>query len=166
MNHTKSAGRAVPRARATVMVTLIGMAASLLAGAALAAEPMRLADASAAYAQWIKAYEARDAEKLMAIFDRSLIYSAQGEGDQKFEELKASYQSYFGSRMPPTRWKAIPKEIFAQGDMTVVISIWEQRERTPSGVGELIQRTRSVDLFRRTKAGWKIVRTISYPEPN
>jgi ketosteroid isomerase-like protein len=142
------------------------LALALFSGAATAAEPMRLADASAAFAQWIKAYEMRDAEKLMSIFDKTLIYSAQGEGDQKFDELKTSYQGYFASRMPPTRWKAVPKEIFAQGDLTVVISIWEQRERTPSGVGELIQRTRSVDVFRRTPKGWKIVRTISYPEPN
>jgi len=149
------------------MLTLFVLTAFVFpASTAIAAEPMRLADAAAIFAQWIKAYETRDAEKLMSIFDKTLVYSAQGEGDQKYDELKASYQGYFASRMPATRWKAIPKEIFAQGDLTVVISIWEQRERTASGVGDLIQRTRSVDVFRRTKSGWKIVRTVSYPEPN
>jgi ketosteroid isomerase-like protein len=133
---------------------------------ALAAEPMKLTEASAVFAVWIKAYETRDAEKLMSIFDKSLVYSAQGEADQNFTELKANYVNYFASRMPPTRWKAIPKEIQTQAGLAVVVSIWEQRLRAASGAGELIARVRSVDVFRQTKAGWKIIRTINYPEAN
>jgi ketosteroid isomerase-like protein len=131
-----------------------------------AAEPMKLTDASAVFAQWIKAYDARDAEKLMSIFDKGLVYSSQGEADQNFTELKAGYENYFASRMPPTRWKAIPKEIQTQGSLAIVVSIWEQRLRAASGAGELIARVRSVDVFKLTKAGWKIVRTINYPEAN
>jgi ketosteroid isomerase-like protein len=151
------------RVRTILGALVFGLAALVgRPSSALAAEPMKLADASAAFAQWTKAYDARDTDKLMSIFDKSLIYSAQGEADQSFEELKASYVNYFASRMPPTRWKAIAKEIHTQPALSVVVSIWEQRDKA----GEVIARVRSVDLFRLTKAGWKIVRTINYPEAN
>jgi ketosteroid isomerase-like protein len=154
--------------RRTVLTALFLGLSSLIGATqpALAAEPMKLADASAIFAVWIKAYETRDAEKLMSIFDKSLVYSAQGEADQNFTELKANYVNYFASRMPPTRWKAIPKEIQTQAGLAVVVSIWEQRLRAASGAGELIARVRSVDVFRQTKAGWKIIRTVNYPEAN
>jgi ketosteroid isomerase-like protein len=134
---------------------------------AAAAEPMRLADAGTLFTRWILAYKARDADKLMAIYDKSLVYSAQGEADQTFNELKASYQGFFASRMPPTYWKAIPKEIQTQGDLAIVISIWEQRTRGTAGApDEVIARTRSVDVFKRIGGAWKIVRTVNYPEAN
>jgi ketosteroid isomerase-like protein len=153
------------RSRA-MLLALLCLSAVWETAPALAAEPMKLTDAGAAFTQWIKAYEMRDAEKLMSIFDKSLVYSSQGEADQNFAELKASYENYFASRMPPTRWKAIPKEIQTQAGLAVVVSIWEQRLRAASGAGELIARVRSVDVFKLTKAGWKIVRTINYPEAN
>ena len=69
-------------------------------------------------------------------------------------------------KAPPTRWKAIPKEIHTQAGLAVVISIWEQRQKDSSGHDELVARLRSIDIFRPTKSGWKIVRTINYSEPN
>ncbi len=153
--------------RTALMTLLLGLSALFGATPSAAAEPMKLADASAVFAVWIKAYETRDADKLMSIFDKSLVYSAQGEADQNFTELKANYVNYFASRMPPTRWKAIAKEIQTQAGLAIVVSIWEQRLRAASGgAGDLIARIRSVDVFRQTKAGWKIIRTINYPEAN
>ena len=132
----------------------------------LAAEPMALKDASAAFNQWIAAYAARDAEKVMAMYDKALIYSSQGEADQTYAELKKSYQDFFATKSAPSKWKAIAKEIHAQAGMAVVVSIWEQSQKDESGHDELVARLRSVDIFKPTKAGWKIVRTINYSEPN
>ena len=132
----------------------------------LAAEPMALKDASAVFNQWIAAYAARDAEKVMAMYDKALIYSSQGEADQTYAELKKSYQDFFATKSAPSKWKAIAKEIHAQAGMAVVVSIWEQSQRDESGHDELVARLRSVDIFKPTKAGWKIVRTINYSEPN
>ena len=132
----------------------------------LAAEPMALKDASAVFNQWIAAYAARDAEKVMAMYDKALIYSSQGEADQTYAELKKSYQDFFATNSAPSKWKAIAKEIHAQAGMAVVVSIWEQSQKDESGHDELVARLRSVDIFKPTKAGWKIVRTINYSEPN
>jgi len=132
----------------------------------LAAEPMALKDASAVFNQWIAAYAAHDAEKIMAVFDKTLIYSTQGEADQTYSELKKSYQDFFATKSAPSKWKAIAKEIHAQAGLAVVVSIWEQSQKDGSGHDELVARLRSIDIFRPTKGSWKIVRTINYSEPN
>jgi len=149
------------------MLAILAALATLFSSASNAADTaMRMADASAAFNQWIAAYQARDAEKLMAIFDKSLVYSAQAEEDQNYAELKASYVSFFSTKPAPVRWKAIPKEIHAQGGLAIVISIWEQRSRDAKPTDEPTSRLRSIDVFKKTPAGWKIVRTINYPEAN
>jgi ketosteroid isomerase-like protein len=141
--------------------------AMLVANASIAADSaMRLGDASAVFNQWIAAYQARDAEKLMAVFDKSLVYSAQAEEDQSYAELKASYVNFFSTKPPPVRWKAIAKEIHAQAGLAVVVSIWEQRSKDSKPADEPTSRLRSIDVFKKTPAGWKIVRTINYPEAN
>jgi ketosteroid isomerase-like protein len=152
------------RARAlSGLLFILGLTALL---SPAAAADMRLQDASAVFNQWIAAYQARDAEKIMSVFDKTLVYSSQGEADQNYTELKKGYQEFFATKSAPSKWKAIPKEIFAQAGLTVVVSIWEQRQKDESGADELVARLRSIDIFRPTKAGWKIVRTINYSEPN
>ena len=143
------------------LLTLLG-----LMSRSMAAESMALKDANAVFKQWIAAYAARDAEKIMSVFDKTLIYSTQGDADQTYAELKKSYQDFFATRSAPSKWKAIAKEIHAQAGMAVVVSIWEQSQKDDSGHDELVARLRSIDIFKPTKAGWKIVRTINYSEPN
>jgi ketosteroid isomerase-like protein len=150
-----------------VVVLLLGLAALMGNPSPVrAADQMTLKDANTVFSQWIAAYAAHDAEKIMAVFDKTLIYSAQGEADQTYAELKKSYQDFFATKSAPTKWKAIAKEIHAQAGMAVVISIWEQSQKDDSGRDELVARLRSIDIFKPTKAGWKIVRTINYSEPN
>jgi ketosteroid isomerase-like protein len=159
--------RSMDRIRATLAATLIALSAFFGASPpASAAEPMALKDAGAVFNQWIAAYQAHDADKVMAIFDRTLVYSSQGEADQTYAELKKSYVEFFSIKSPPSKWKVIPKEIHTQAGLAVVVSIWEQRQKADSGPDELVARLRSIDVFKHTKAGWKIVRTINYSEPN
>lgn len=93
------------------------------------AEPMALKDASAVFKQWIAAYQAKDAEKIMSIFDKTRVYSSQGEADQNYVELEKGYQEFFATKATPSKWKAIPKEVHAQAGLAVVVSIWEQRQK-------------------------------------
>ena len=157
----------VPRkVRAPLFARLLSITVlTALLSPAMAAE-MRLQDAGAVFNQWIAAYQAKDAEKVMSVYDKALVYSTQGEADQNYTELLKSYREFFATKPVPSRWKAIPKEIFAQAGLTVVVSIWEQRQKDTEGHEELVARLRSIDIFRPTKAGWKIVRTINYSEPN
>lgn len=148
------------------------LAVSICALALLGATPsafaadLTLKDAGAVFNQWIAGWQAKDAEKIMSVFDKTLVYSTQGEADQNYAELKKSYQEFFATKPTPSKWKATPKEIHALGAMAVVISIWEQSQKDDRGRDEEVARLRSIDIFRSTKAGWKIVRTINYSEPN
>jgi ketosteroid isomerase-like protein len=142
-------------------VALMGVSLS-----AWSAEPLSIKEAGAVFNQWIAAYQAKSVEKIMAVYDKSLIYSTQGEADQTYAELLKSYQDFFATKPVPSKWKAIPKEVHAQAGMAVVVSIWEQRQKDTEGREELVARLRSIDIFRPTKGGWKIVRTINYSEPN
>ena len=155
-----------PRPYRTAIAILGLLAVMGLMSRSMAAEPMALKDANAVFKQWIAAYTARDADKIMSVFDKTLIYSTQGDADQTYAELKKSYQDFFATKSAPSKWKAIAKEIHAQAGMAVVVSIWEQSQKDDSGHDELVARLRSIDIFRPTKAGWKIVRTINYSEPN
>jgi len=147
-------------------ILLIGLAALVANASPLQAAELTLKDANAIFNQWIAGFQARDAEKAMSVFDKTLIYSTQGEADQSYAELKKSYQDFFATKSAPSKWKAIAKEIHAQIGMAVVVSIWEQTQKDDAGRDELVARLRSIDIFRPTKAGWKIVRTINYSEPN
>lgn len=155
-----------PRPYRTVVAILGLFALTASTVRSWAAEPMALKDANAVFNQWIAAYAAHDAEKVMAVFDKTLIYSSQGEADQTYAELKKSYQDFFATKSAPSKWKAIAKEIHAQGGLAVVVSIWEQSQKDDAGHDELVARLRSIDIFKPTKAGWRIVRTINYSEPN
>ena len=150
----------------TRLLVPLFMLVTLFSATSAAAEPMVLKDASSVFNQWIAGFQAHDAEKVMAVFDKTLVYSSQGEADQTYAELKKSYQDFFATKSAPSKWKAIAKEIHAQAGMAVVVSIWEQSQKDDSGHDELVARLRSIDIFRPTKAGWKIVRTINYSEPN
>ena len=143
------------------VLALIGATSS-----AYSAEPMTLKDATTVFNQWIAGWQAKDPEKIMSVFDKTLVYSAQGEADQNFAELKKGYQDFFATKPTPSKWKATPKEIHPQGAMAVVVSIWQQTQKDDRGRDEEVARLRSIDIFRQTKAGWKIVRTINYSEPN
>lgn len=162
----KQQGTAPGKVRTRILAGLLFVTALIAPLTSASAAEMRMADVTAVFNQWIAAYNAKDAEKIMSIFDKTLIYSAQGEADQNYNELKKGYQEFFATKPTPSKWKAIPKEIFAQAGLTVVVSVWEQRQKDASGVEELVARLRSIDIFRPTKAGWKIVRTINYSEPN
>lgn len=154
------------KVRARILTGLLFITALTAPLTSVSAAEMRMADATAVFNQWIAAFYAKDAEKIMSVFDKTLVYSSQGEADQNYNELKKGYQEFFATKSTPSKWKAIPKEIFAQAGLTVVVSIWEQRQKDASGAEELVARLRSIDIFRPTKAGWKIVRTINYSEPN
>ena len=150
--------------RHPLLALLLAALCALGAMPAAAADDMSMNDARVVFERWIKAYESRDVGGIMESFDSTLVYSELGEADQSFDELKANYQRTFKESMPDAHWKVIPQEIHAKGDLAVVVSRWELRETSKDGKGSLLDQLRSVDVFKRTKAGWKIVRTFNYPE--
>ena len=121
------------------------------------------AEIQAVYIRWKVAADTHDVEKVMSVFDRNMVLSYQGTDDVGYDELKQGYVRDFKSDPPGAQWRVIPQEAHLEGNMAVAISLWELQ--VPSGHGVTIaQRIRSVDVLRRKEGGWKIIRTVNYPE--
>jgi len=149
------------------------VAAFLLCGAAslaAAGEPAFHGDAGDAhkvwntFEAWLGAYEKGDLKSTMAIFDREVIFAFQGAKDQGYAELERGYQTDFASRAPGTVWVPVIDEVYADGSLAFVRSIWELRVKSANGGVEVKERNRSIDVLRRSAEGWKIIRSLNYPE--
>jgi ketosteroid isomerase-like protein len=148
------------------------VAALLLCGAAslAAAEPAFHGDAADArkvwntFEGWLGAYENGDLKSTMSIFDKDVIFAFQGAKDQGYAELERGYQADFASRAPGTVWVPVIDEVYADGGLAFVRSFWELRVKSANGGVEVKERNRSIDVLRRSAEGWKIVRSLNYPE--
>ena len=116
------------------------------------------------FARWTEGYESKDLDKLMSIYTPDLKYSFQDQPDQNFDELKAQYVADFTTPHPKWKWSSFTETINVEGSFAVVVSRWTCREVSPLGASKVVMKIRSIDMLRRTAAGWKIFRTLNYPE--
>jgi ketosteroid isomerase-like protein len=116
------------------------------------------------YAQWLAGYDARDADKVMAVFDPELRFTTRGAPDQDFAALKENYAREFKSGNPPVTWKKVAEEIYADNTLTTVVSQWQWNVK-PTPIEPVAEGLiRCVDVLRLSAGGWKIVRTVIYRE--
>lgn len=145
------------------LTILLGL--SLNAGATspkVTGDPKRAAEVQQLFDAWIAAQNSHDLEKVMAVFDKDVVLSAQGQPDRNYAELEAGFKWEF-SWPGKGIWRATLEEIHADRNLTVAISRWEFSMDTPEGPMTPVATILSVDTLRRTKGGWKVVRTINYP---
>lgn len=116
------------------------------------------------YAEWLSGYEAKDADKVMAVFDTKLRFTTRGEPDQDYAKLKEHYAREFKSGNPPVTWKMVAKEVYSDGTLATVISQWEWNVKPSPSEPDPTGLIRCVDVLRLTANGWKIVRTVIYRE--
>ena len=131
----------------------------IAASDAIATTPLNGDAASAAEVQgtferWLGAYEKGDPE---------VIFAFQGGPDQNYAQLRKGYVEDFAARAPGTVWAPKIEEIYADGKLAFVRSRWELRVTT-GGNTVVKERNRSIDVLRRTADGWKIIRSLNYPD--
>lgn len=149
------------------------LAASIASGLARGSEPVPLAgDLPTArqvwktFEAWLSDYSKGNLPGVMAIFDSDVRFSFQGEKDQGYRELEASYVADFRSRKPGATWVPAVEEVCADGRMAIVRAVWELKVRNADGKIESRARNRSLDVLRRTADGqWRVFRSLNYPEP-
>ena len=140
----------------------------IAASDAIATTPLNGDAASAAEVQgtferWLGAYEKGDLDSTMRIFDPEVIFAFQGGPDQNYAQLRKGYVEDFAARAPGTVWAPKIEEIYADGKLAFVRSRWELRVTT-GGNTVVKERNRSIDVLRRTADGWKIIRSLNYPD--
>ncbi len=151
----------------SLLIALAGLAAVFPAGGEgppLNGDLEKAKVVSQTFEKWVEAYAAGDLKGVMSIFDSDVQFSFQGSPDQRYKDLENSYIQDFKSRAPGTKWVPNLQEIYADGSLAFVRSIWELRI-TKDGNTEIKARNRSMDVLRTDKNGhWLIFRSINYPE--
>lgn len=124
----------------------------------------RGADVRAEFARWASAYRNCDLEETMRIFARQVRFQFEGSPDLGFEQLRATYSIACGGRSGVS-WRPRWEGVIVSGDMAAAFSTWTAVKVDEGGAPQVIRTNRSVDILRRNRrCGWKIVRSLSYPE--
>jgi uncharacterized protein (TIGR02246 family) len=113
---------------------------------------------------WLHAYDAGDLTQIMAIFDRGVVFAFQGAKDQSYDHLRRSYESDLKTRTPGTTWVPDVEEIYSDGRLAFVRSIWELHVFSATTQDQVKARNRSLDVLRKEAGSWRIIRSINYPE--
>ena len=147
-------------AAAIIVSALLASAPSARAGdAPLTGDTASAAQVWDTFERWLRAYEAGDLARIMAIFDPDVVFEFQGAPDAGAGALRRGYEADLKSRAPGTRWVPRVEEVHAEGTMAFVRSVWELH------VGaKVTQRNRSLDVFHRADGRWRILRSINFPE--
>jgi ketosteroid isomerase-like protein len=146
-----------------LLATLLVASLSAHAGSPrVVGDPKRAEEIQQLFDSWIAAQNARNLDEVMAVFDKNVVLSLQGEADKNYDEIVAGFKREFSWAAKGT-WSVTLEEIYADKKLTVAVSRWELRIDNAAGAGTLVATIRSVDTLSKSPDGWKIVRTINYP---
>jgi ketosteroid isomerase-like protein len=111
------------------------------------------------YTDWLRAYEQKDLGRTMDIFAPDYISTFAGAPDNHLDTARKSYEKSFAAAGSVRQWKPIDLEIDVSGDLAYALADWQLLED-----GALRQTNRSIDVLKRTRAGWKIIRSFTIPK--
>ena len=148
-------------------------AGSIIAAAALTApcdpsrgdEPTGAAENEirSAIENWRSAFNARDEDRVCALFAPDLVANYQGEPERDYSSLCEMLRA--GVRDPDVtyRYSVEINEIMVYGETAVVRLIWTLEIEKAGSPKETIEEP-AVDIFHRQVDGsWKISRYLAYP---
>jgi ketosteroid isomerase-like protein len=116
------------------------------------------------FQSWLQAYKSGDVVGIMAIFDRSVVFSFQGNKDQSYADLQRDYETDLKARAPGTIWVPDVEQVYADGNLAFVRASWELRVSDAAGLAEVKARNQSLDVLRKVAGRWRIIRSINYPD--
>lgn len=137
---------------------VLASAAQMVGDAATGAQVLQV------FEQWTTAYEKGDLDGTMSIFAPSVVFAFQGSKDQNYEDLRKGYVQDFATRQPGTAWVSRLEEVYVEGAVAIVRSVWELRVRPESAETQVKARNRSVDILSKGSGSWRIIRSFNYPE--
>jgi uncharacterized protein (TIGR02246 family) len=116
------------------------------------------------FEQWTSAYEKGDLDGSMSIFAPEVVFAFQGSKDQDYEALRKGYVQDFATRKAGTVWVPRIEEVYVEGTVAIVRSVWELKVKSGSADTEVKARNRSVDILGKGLGSWRIIRSFNYPE--
>jgi steroid delta-isomerase len=150
-------------------------AGSIIAAAALTAprdqtggaEPTEAAEHEirSAIEDWRSAFNARDEDRVCALFAPDLVANYQGEPERDYASLCEMLHAAMRDPDVAYRYSVEIKEIMVYGDAAVVRLVWTL-EIDKAGSSTQIIEEPAVDIFHRQADGsWKVSRYLAYPAP-
>ena len=113
---------------------------------------------------WTAAYDKGDLDGTMRIFAPEVLFAFQGAKDQTYDDLRQGYVQDFATRTPGTTWVPHIEEVYVEGSVGFVRSIWELKVKSQTGETQTKARNRSVDILSKSSGTWRIIRSFNYPE--
>lgn len=148
-------------------------AGSIIAAAALTAprdqtggaEPTEAAEHEirSAIENWRSAFNARDEDRVCALFAPDLVANYQGEPERDFGSLCEMLHRALRDPEATYRYSVEINEIMVYGDAAVARLVWALEIEKAGSPKETIEEP-AVDIFhRQVGGGWKISRYLAYP---
>lgn len=116
------------------------------------------------FQSWTAAYDKGELDGTMRIFAPEVLFVFQGGKDQSYDDLRQGYVQDFATRRPGTTWVPHIEEVYAEGSVGFVRSIWELKVKSETGETQTKARNRSVDILSKSSGTWRIIRSFNYPE--
>jgi uncharacterized protein (TIGR02246 family) len=116
------------------------------------------------FQSWAAAYDKGDLSGTMRIFAPDVLFAFQGAKDQTYDDLRQGYVQDFATRTPGTTWVPHIEEVYVEGSLGFVRSIWELKVKSEGGEMQTKARNRSVDVLSSSSGPWRIIRSFNYPE--
>jgi steroid delta-isomerase len=148
-------------------------AGTIIAAAALTApldacggaEPTEAAENEirTAIENWRSAFNARDEDRVCALFAPDLVANYQGEPERDFGSLCEMLHRALRDPDATYRYSVEINEIMVYGDAAVARLVWALEIEKAGSPKETIEEP-AVDIFhRQVDGGWKISRYLAYP---
>jgi uncharacterized protein (TIGR02246 family) len=148
-------------------------AGSIIAAAAVTAsfdpsgggEPTGAAenDIRSAIENWRLAFNARDEDRVCALFAPDIVANYQGEPERDYSSLCEILRAAVRDPYVTYRYSVEIKEITVYGETAVVRLVWALEIEKAGNPKQSVEEP-AVDIFHRQKDGsWKISRYLAYP---
>jgi uncharacterized protein (TIGR02246 family) len=112
---------------------------------------------------WRAAFNARDEERLCALFAPDLVANYQGEPERDYASLCEMLRAAIRDPDVTYRYSAEINEIIVYGETAIVRLVWALEIEKAGSPKQTIEEP-AVDIFHRQADGsWKISRYLAYP---
>jgi ketosteroid isomerase-like protein len=146
------------------LFSLLLIATTNVLAAGVAADADTRSELLSVFQSWTAAYDKGDLDGTMRIFAPEVLFEFQGGKDQTYDDLRQGYVQDFATRRPGTTWVPHIEEVYAEGTVGFVRSIWELKVKSETGEIQTKARNRSVDILSKSSGTWRIIRSFNYPE--
>ena len=148
----------------TLLASVLIYSGALASAAQVVGDTAAGAQVLRVFEHWTIAYEKGELEGTMSIFAPGVVFAFQGSKDQTNEDLRKGYVQDFATRQPGTAWVSRLEEVYVEGSVAIVRSVWELKVKSGSGETQVKARNRSVDILSKGSGSWRIIRSFNYPE--